>query len=761
MGWSRGEMSGSAGDQRNLSDLADGPLTAPASDEQSARPRDDASGWPLFRSLDLVLALIQANVIGGSLFLYLRGWRRDFHVPLGFTIDSLFYLMQAKSTVDNGWWWFNPMVGAPFGLDELAFPANGNVDQAIVWTVSRFLADAITAINLTWLVMVVLSGLAATWCMRRLGISRASAFVGGTLFALSPYALYRNIAHFGMVIYVVPFVCTAALQLASGRLPSRGYMKGSGLVVLLGCLLLSFNYVYYPFFGCFFILLATIVGWANDRRASILRGGALILIVLVGATILNLAPSVYSWHARGKPVILVDKYPAQAELYALKVRTLVSPAFEHAFPPFRRWTEKEAYAQFPLETENMTSRLGSVGTVGFLGLLALLIVPAAPLRLQHYRILLAGAQLTIAGILLATVGGFGSLFSLLVSPQIRAYSRICPFLEFFALVAVGMAIDAVPKRRATRLAAASLVLAVGLVDQSMAAAGMNREYLQLVGEMPNLRGFVHQLERKLPPQSMVLQLPFRQTYLNDSGVARMQPYEHFKLYLVSHQLRWSFPALSNEQVAWQQAAAALDPTFLPHQMVREGFSAIVVDRYGYQDNGTGVLAAIRAGLRDEDVVAETERYVALDIRRLAAMGRARTRLTTELSPATISMRACDGQAIGAIEQIGSERVPFGPVTAVRGSRPLKVSGWAIDNKHRADAAAVDIVVDARPYPSFYGSDRTDVAAVYGSPAFSESGFTGEIPGNTLRAGQHALSVRVVSSNRDCYYPLPALAISVD
>ena len=71
------------------------------------------------------------------MYVYLRGWRRDFTVPFGFSIDSLFYLMQAKSTVDNGWWWFNPMVGAPLGLDELAFPANGNVDQAIVWIVSR------------------------------------------------------------------------------------------------------------------------------------------------------------------------------------------------------------------------------------------------------------------------------------------------------------------------------------------------------------------------------------------------------------------------------------------------------------------------------------------------------------------------------------------------------------------------------------------------------------------------------------------------
>ena len=50
---------------------------------------------------------------------------------VSFSIDSLFYLTQAVGTVDNGWWWFNAMLGAPFGFDESALPANGNVDQII------------------------------------------------------------------------------------------------------------------------------------------------------------------------------------------------------------------------------------------------------------------------------------------------------------------------------------------------------------------------------------------------------------------------------------------------------------------------------------------------------------------------------------------------------------------------------------------------------------------------------------------------------
>ena len=37
--------------------------------------------------------------------------------PLAFSSDTLWYLMQSKGTVDNGWWWWNPRLGAPFGLD--------------------------------------------------------------------------------------------------------------------------------------------------------------------------------------------------------------------------------------------------------------------------------------------------------------------------------------------------------------------------------------------------------------------------------------------------------------------------------------------------------------------------------------------------------------------------------------------------------------------------------------------------------------------
>jgi hypothetical protein len=694
-------------------------------------------------------------------YFFLGGLSRDLRVPFELSSDSLQALMQSKSTLDNGWWWSNPMLGAPFTFDALAFPANSNVDQAIVWVAGRFVRNPMAAVNAAWMIMVVLSGLTATWCIRTLGASAVSSMVTGTLFALSPYALYRNIAHFWLVIYLVPFPCTAALLLASGRPPERWYWKGRG-GLLAGCVLLSFNYVYYAFFACFCISIAALVGCLAHRNARILGAGAICVALISSGTLLNLAPSLYSWSRHGKPIILRDKVPAESEVYGLKIRQLIGPLRHHVFPPFRNFAEEESAAQFPLETENVTSRLGLVGTLGFLGLLALLFVPGATHRWNCRNTLLGASQLTIAAVLLATIGGFGSLFALVVSPEIRGYNRICPFIEFFSLIAIAFALDSLFKTRERRIAAAVIVLALGLIDQRTAGVNLRVAYAGIAAEMPPLEAFVRQLESRLPDRAMVLQLPFR-TYLNDEGIARMGSYDHLRLYMVSHRIRWSYPALSNDQVRWQQAAARLDPQRLPYQLVAEGFAAIVIDRYGYDDNGAAVTAAIRAGLGGNDTIAQTDRYIALDVRSLAgASETAGPKLSRRPIPATLAMGVCAGQPLMSIDQIGVTRAPFsGASIHVSGSGGFKVAGWAVDQPREAAAADVDVVIDQTPFQSLYGSDRGDVAGYYRLRTYLGSGFAAEIPAKTLGKGQHALALRVVSSDRRCYYQTPGRPIVVD
>jgi hypothetical protein len=725
----------------------------------NASPDTDARYRVLLTNGAVVFA--QGLFISACLYFLLQGWVRDFRIPLAFSTDSLFALMQSKSTIDNGWWWFNPIIGAPFGLDERAYPANSNVDQALVWAVSRLVGPAGMAINLAWLLMVVLSGLSATWCMRKLGISTAAAVVGGTLFALSPFAMYRNLEHFWMVIYLVPFVCTAALLLASGR-PERWNWGGSYSALLGGCALIGFNYVYYAFFGCFVLGVAAVTGSIQNRRTSVLAAGTICIALIATCTILNLAPSLYAWKQQGAPWLIREKAPAESDVYGLKIRQLVSPLFRHPFPPFRAWNNKEMAANFPLENENMVSRLGLVATLGFLALLAALFVPRLISGFEGTPMLLAASRLSLAAVLLATIGGFGSMFNLLVSPEIRAYNRITPFISFFSLTAVALLLDLLFTKRRWRLIVAVLVLAVGLADQHTETEELNDARALTAADVNAITAFVRRLENRLPDGAMVFQLPFR-TFLNDSGVNQMGSYDHLKLYLFSHTIRWSYPALSNEQVRWQQELARLDRRQLAQQLAAEAFSAIVIDRYGYEDNGVAIATSIQASLPGDAVIAQNDRYIAMDIRSLAEGAKSVPSLRGRpFIPLSRSMVPCDSPSLTSIDQIGPVRSPdsAAPI-AVRGNRPFKVAGWAVDPRTKTVAAGVDVAIDDGAFPTLYGADRDDVVRAFGERGYSGSDFVTEIPANALQKGQHALSLRVVSSDGTCYFTGPVMKILVN
>src|SRR5262249_26949537 len=146
------------------------------------------------------------------------------------------------------------------------------------------------------------------------------------------------------------------------------------------------------------------------------------------------------------------------------------------------------------ETENATSRLGLLASLGFLTLLAALVLPASRRWARDEPLLLAAATLTLALVLLGTVGGFGSLFNLLVSPEIRAYNRVSPFIALYAWIAMTMVIDRLMPSSVMGRAALVLGLgAVGVWDQTGALEPLNREYAETRTEWTTISTFVTSL----------------------------------------------------------------------------------------------------------------------------------------------------------------------------------------------------------------------------------------------------------------------------
>src|SRR4029077_16645865 len=110
------------------------------------------------RRVPVVLLLAgQAIILTAFIFLIFRVWQRDLRVPLEFSRDAMEYLVQAKGTLENGWWWSHPRLSAPFAFHQIAYPSNSNVDQLVILLVSVFTRDVGLCVNLSWTIFIVLS----------------------------------------------------------------------------------------------------------------------------------------------------------------------------------------------------------------------------------------------------------------------------------------------------------------------------------------------------------------------------------------------------------------------------------------------------------------------------------------------------------------------------------------------------------------------------------------------------------------------------
>lgn len=714
---------------------------------------------PFRRALFAAFGLaVQAVAIFFVAYFLLGGRSRDLHTPVRFGTDSAAYLMQSKVTLEEGWWWSNPRAAAPSTLNNLLWPSHTNVDQVLIKAVGLLTREMGFTINVTWLLMLALAGVCATYCMRLVGVGLVPAVVMGSLFALSPFAIYRNLEHFTMTTYLVPFSATLALLVAAGRGGEVSRLERWSLYG--GCLLTGFNYAYNALFATVFLTVGVLAALVSGVRLRAVVPGIVGIGAIVLATGIGVLPSYQAYAVEGRPVTLPQKLPAEAEVYGLKVRHLLAPLWGQTFAPFAAWNKREAWARFPLETENTAARLGVVAAAGLMGSLACVLAAARLGQSTIGRTAMAAGQMSVAGILFGTIGGFGVLFNMLVAPDVRAQNRISVFLAFFALLVIALGCDwAVRRSRAAGGILLATILVIGLWDQSFPFAGLNATAAATRDEYRQLESLVREMEAELPTGSRVLELPFR-LYFNEPNRVRHVVHDHFKPYLVSGHLRWSYPALSNEQFRWQQSAMRVSEQDLPAVMTREGFAALWVDKFAYEDNAASLLAQLEAasGAR---LRWATERYAVIDIRTVQTPpGHVLPPVTAEPRPTTTSLPPCPVAPIASIEYVGGVAGPFDTPVPWTANRDLRVGGWLLPGDKSGGAAGIDAALDGGHIHVYDGFPRPDVAAAYGGPQYQDAGFVTVVPGALLTPGAHELTFRVASRTGACASETPAVTLVV-
>lgn len=572
-------------------------------------------------------------VSGLSIFLLiwiLELWKADFNVPLSARGDALFNLMTIKSIADTGWYLHNDFVGAPFGLDSHDLPMSEGLNLIILKLLAKFLNSTI-ALNLFFIATFPLIAITSFFVFRCLKISSAISIVASLLYTFLPYHFLRGLDHlFLAAYYMVPLITLITLSVWSNKLPlvtkipnHLSEFKGKlwnllnvkSILCIIICIIVGSTGVYYAFFACLFIAVASISAFIYKRDKKIFLFAAILIAIISFSVFFNILPSLIYTYRYGMNREVAQRFSSDSEIYGLKIIHLLLPIDGHRIALFRKLVNKYLETKPPLQNENTYAALGIIGSIGFLCLLfrSVFICVNNEIKKPSLCVYDRLAVLNISAILFANIGGFSSIFAVYVSPQIRAGNRISIFIAFFSLLAISLFLESIKKqyinnRRNKKLFNLLLfvVLCIGIADQTSPnfIPAYSKEKQVYISD----RNFVHAIEKDLPTGSMVFQLPYV-SFPENPPVNKMIDYDLFRGYLHSKNLRWSYGAMNGRNFNWHQTISEQPLDSLLSKISVVGFSGIYIDRYGYSDSGKQIETELEKKLSIKPIVSENGRLM--------------------------------------------------------------------------------------------------------------------------------------------------------
>jgi phosphoglycerol transferase len=565
----------------------------------------------------------------------MRLWTLSLSAPFAAAGDALSTQAMIKGLFETGSLYTNASLGAPGVAQFYDYPSADWANLLIVRLFGLFGAGPAAAMNLFYLTGYAAVGVSTAFLMRRLGASRLVAIVVAVLFALLPYHWLRGEGHLFLSMYwVLPLVLLVLVWLDS---PSPPFIRVHGkrrlplqvrapqtIAALAIMVVTGASGVYYLFFACFFIVVVALRAAIRDRDYRPIIAGA--LLVLVGACVfaVQMAPSAVYSARHGKNPVAAVRNSAESETYGLRITQLLLPIPNHRIP------ELAAKQAFYLKispganTEAMFASLGILGSLGFLAAIAALLLgwphdrrgrpegspdgePAQSASLKWL------GMLTVAGVLLGTVAGFGAVFAGAVTPQIRTYNRISVFIALFAFVTLGLLADrllrscAGSRWRVIAAVAIACVTVLGVLDQTPPDLQAAPRAAQ--AEYAAAGVFGAEVQAAVPAGSAVFQLPYL-AFPESPPLFQMSDYSPFAGYVHTTGLRWSYGAIKGRSdAAWQEATAALPPAAMIARLRDAGFGALWVQFNGYEDGGVAIRADLEkllgapAAVRQDGVIA--------------------------------------------------------------------------------------------------------------------------------------------------------------
>jgi phosphoglycerol transferase len=581
------------------------------------------------RESGLVVAVVAPIVV-----VVYKLWDAHFRVPFGYSHDALWYEAYTKSIIDNGWYFHNPRLAAPFTADWRDFPVGGeNLHWLALKIIGLVTGDYALTVNIYFLLGFFLVALSAYFVVRYVKFSVPSALVVSVVFAFLPYHAFHGTNHLTRgVYYGVPLAILVLLWFANYRrefFAERALRRGRLVAALVIAVVLGSSDTYYAAFFAALMACLALVLLVRDRDWRPFALFAIVVGATFGALFVNNIPYVAARIERGPNEVAASRDLTDQDQYALRPVDLVLPVRFHRIGVLADLAERAVPGRLT-NSEVPGTPLGTIGTVGFVVSLGALVVAGLGSRRdsERARFLAQLGTLNVLAILIGVVSGFAFLLALAGVRMFRTWNRISVFIAFFSLLVVAVLLDLLfawlrdrfSTRRAVMWGAIVAVVAVLTVGAAydQTSPFFVPPYGAIAARFDRDATFYHDLEHMLPKGAMVFQLPV-QPFPEAGEIVNMTDYQHVTGYLHTDHLEWSYGGMKGRNEGdWQQVIDTSFPASALAQIAAAGFQGVVVDASGFPDRAQalGTAAAQLAGAPKLGAIGD--QYVYFDLSGLRA-----------------------------------------------------------------------------------------------------------------------------------------------
>ncbi|KUJ00621.1 DUF7024 domain-containing protein [Vibrio sp. MEBiC08052] len=529
----------------------------------------------------------------------------------------------------EGWVYYSPRNGYPFGGDFIHYPLSDNGSFLIIKLLGYIFSDFWVVFKVYYLLGFSFVFISSYLVIRSLNINIFIAFCSSIVFSLLPYHIDR-IDHTFLSFYVsVPPMFYLAFHLFrnKGVLFYENSIK-KNILLCVGLVALSSFGVYYAFFGCILISSVGFIGGILNKKYTYIIKSLLISSVIAIGVIINFIPNYvlsnsYSVSLNSKELSIYNKeenqklirYPSNSELFSLKFAQLILPRTSHRIAEFSHINSVYNKTSY-FVNENVTSSLGILGSLGIL--LIFMSISSSLLCNKDSKNYFDNntklfSFIFIILFMFATFGGLGSVFSYLLTPLIRSWNRLSVFIGFTAIVPFFIFINYVVnkiKLKYIRYGVISILTCLAILDQT--PRNCLDCHIQRKSDLEIDRKFVSAIEKSLPKGSAIYQLPYIPfpeptpliDYSEDALKYGLGAYDNFIGFLHSKDLKWSYGV---EKGSFGDFFfKKLSTLSLKEQIdiARElGFSGVYLDLRGFSGQSLRQIKILKESLGEPNIVS--------------------------------------------------------------------------------------------------------------------------------------------------------------